>query len=124
MNLIDQLGVALGLSALAGLNLYLTTLVAGLAIRFHLIELSGAYENMAGLGSSWVIGTAGAMYLIEFVADKVPYVDSMWDVVHTVIRPVGAVFLTLSALGQMNPVAATVAALLAGGAALSTHGAG
>ena len=121
MTLIDQLGVALGLATLAGLNLYLTVLVAGCAVRFHWLELSGAYESMAVLGHPWVIGVAGGMFLIQFVADKVPWVDSMWDVVHTVIRPAGAIFLTLAVLGKMDPVAVTVAALLAGTAALSTH---
>lgn len=122
MNLIDQLGVALGLAALAGLNLYLTVLVAGCAVRFHWIELSGAYEQMAVLGHPWVLGVAGVLFVIEFFADKVPWVDSMWDVAHTVIRPAGAVFLTLAVLGRMDPAAVTVAVLLAGTAALSTHG--
>ncbi|MEO5712577.1 MAG: DUF4126 domain-containing protein [Luteolibacter sp.] len=122
MTLIDQLGTALGLATLAGLNLYLTVFVAGLAVRFHWIELSGTYESMEGLGHPWVIGVAGGMFLIQFVADKIPWVDSIWDVVHTVIRPAGAIFLALAVLGKMDPTAATIAALLAGGAALSTHG--
>lgn len=122
MNLIDQLGVALGLATLAGLNLYLTVLVAGLAIRFHWVGLSGAYEHLAVLGNPWVIGVAAGMYLIEFVADKVPWVDSIWDVVHTFIRPAGGIVLAVAALGNMNPTVLTVAALLAGGASLATHG--
>ena len=122
MTLIDQLGVALGLATLAGLNLYLTVLVAGCAVRFHWIELSGSYEQMAVLGNPWVLGVAGVLFVIEFFADKVPWVDSMWDVAHTVIRPAGAVFLTLAVLGKMDPAAVTVAVLLAGTAALSTHG--
>jgi hypothetical protein len=122
MTLIDQLGVALGLATLAGLNLYLTVLVAGCAVRFHWIELSGSYEQMAILGNPWVLGVAGAMFVVQFVADKIPWVDSIWDVVHTVVRPAGAIFLALAVLGKMDPAAVTVAALLAGGAALSTHG--
>ncbi len=122
MTLIDQLGVALGLSALAGLNLYLTVLVAGCAVRFHWIELSGAYQEMAVLGHPWVLGVASALLVVEFFADKMPWVDSMWDLAHTLIRPAGAIFLTLAVLGKMDPVAVTVATLLAGGAALSTHG--
>ena len=122
MTLIDQLGVALGLATLAGLNLYLTVLVAGCAVRFHWIELSGSYEQMAVLGHPWVLGVAGVLFVIEFFADKMPWVDSMWDVAHTVIRPAGAVFLTLAVLGKMDPAAVTVAVLLAGTAALSTHG--
>lgn len=122
MTLIDQLGVALGLATLAGLNLYLTVLVAGCAVRFHWIELSASYQQMEVLGHPWVLGVAGVMYVIEFFADKIPWVDSLWDIAHTVIRPVGAIFLTLAVLGKMDPAAVTVAALLAGTAALSTHG--
>lgn len=122
MTLIDQLGVALGLATLAGVNLYLTVLVAGLAIRYQWIELSGSYAQLADLANPWIIGIAGALFLIEFAADKIPWLDSLWDSVHTIIRPAGAIFLALAALGEMNPVAVTIATLLAGGAALSTHG--
>ena len=122
MLLIDQLGVALGLATLAGLNLYLTVLIAGCAVRFHWIELSGSYEQLAVLGNPWVLGAAGCLYVVEFFADKIPWVDSAWDVVHTVIRPAGGIFLALAALGKMDPAAVTVASLLAGSAALSTHG--
>jgi hypothetical protein len=122
MTLIDQLGIALGLATLAGVNLYLTVLVAGCAVRFHWFDLSGAYQQMEVLGHPWVLGVAGTLFVIEFVADKIPWVDSMWDVAHTVIRPAGAIFLSLAVLGEMDPVAMTVAGLLAGTAALSTHG--
>jgi hypothetical protein len=122
MTIIDQLGTALGLATLAGLNLYLTVLVAGCAVRFHWIELADSYPQMAVLGDPWVMGVAGAMFAIEFFADKLPWVDSAWDAVHTVIRPAGGIFLALAVLGKMDPVAVTVATLLAGGAALSTHG--
>lgn len=122
MTLIDQLGVALGLATLAGLNLYLTVLVAGCAVRFHWIELSGSYGQMAILGNPWVLGVAATLFVVQFFADKIPWVDSLWDVVHTVIRPAGAIFLALAVLGKMDPSAVIIAALLAGGAALSTHG--
>lgn len=121
MQILDQIGVALGLATLAGLNLYLTVFIAGLAVRFHWIELSGAYENLAVLGNPWVMGVAGALFAIEFFADKVPWVDSTWDAVHTIVRPAGGIFLALAALGQMDPAMTVVAALLAGGAALATH---
>lgn len=122
MTLIDQLGIALGLATLAGLNLYLTVLVAGCAVRFQWIELSENFQNMAALGDPWVLGIAGGLFLIEFFADKIPWVDSTWDMVHTLIRPAGAVLLALAALGDMNPLMVTLAVLLAGTAALSTHG--
>lgn len=123
MTVIDQLGVALGLATLSGLNLYLTVLVAGCAVRFHWIELSGSYQQLEVLGHPWVLGVAGVLFVIEFFADKTPWVDSMWDAVHTVIRPAGAIFLTLATLGKLDPTAVAVAVLLAGTAALSTHGA-
>jgi Domain of unknown function (DUF4126) len=122
MQILDQIGVALGLATLAGLNLYLTVFVAGLAVRFHWIELSGAYEHLGVLGNPWVLGVAGTLFAIEFFADKIPWIDSTWDAVHTVIRPAGGIFLGLAAMGKLNPSLTVVAALLAGGAALATHG--
>ena len=122
MTLLDQLGVALGLAALAGVNLYLTVLVVGLAVRFGWLELAGEYAQLAVLGNSWIIGVAAGMFLIEFFADKVPMIDSAWDSLHTLIRPVGGVLLALTALGGMDPVVLVIAALVAGTASLSTHG--
>lgn len=122
MTVIDQLGVALGLATLAGLNLYLTVLVAGLAVRFHWIELSGSYENLAVLGNPWIIGVAACLFLVEFFADKVPWLDSAWDALHTLIRPAGAILLAIAALGDLDPSAAVIAGLLAGTASLTTHG--
>jgi hypothetical protein len=123
MTLLDQLGVAFGLATLAGVNLYLTVLVTGLAVRFQWIELSGSYEQLAVLGNPWIIGLAAALFLIEFFADKIPMVDSAWDSIHTLIRPAGGILLALTALGGMDPVVLVIAALLAGAASLSTHGA-
>lgn len=122
VSVIDQLGVALGLATLAGVNLYLTVLVAGLAIRFDWIGLSSSYEQLSVLGNDWVLGVAGVMFVIQFFADKVPWLDSLWDAVHTVIRPAGGVLIALAALGKMDPAILTVGALLAGGASLATHG--
>jgi len=122
MNVLDQLGIALGFATLAGLNLYLTVLVAGLAIRFHWVHLGPAYENLAVLGNGWLLGLAAVLFLVEFFADKVPWLDSAWDSVHTVVRPVGGVLLALAALGDIDPNLAVVAALLAGTASLATHG--
>lgn len=122
MNVIDQLAAALGLATLAGLNLYLTVFVAGLAVRFHWVDLAAQHESLAVLGNPWVLGIAGSMFLIEFFADKIQWVDSSWDAVHTIIRPAGGVMLAIAALGEMNPAILTVGALLAGGASLATHG--
>lgn len=122
MSLIEQLGTALGLASLAGINLYLTVLVAGLAVRFDWLDLANAHESLSVLADPWVIAIAGAMFLIEFCADKVPWVDSLWDSIHTVIRPAGGIFLGLAALGELSPALTVIAVMATGGAALSTHG--
>jgi len=123
VSIFDQLGVALGLASLAGVNLYLTVLVTGLAIRFGWIDLAAAHDSLAVLGNGWVLGIAGTLFVIEFFADKVPWVDSSWDALHTLIRPVGGTLLALGALGDMNPALLTIGALVGGGAALTTHAA-
>lgn len=121
MDVLQELGWALGFATLAGINLYLVVLVAGVAIRFEWIELLSQYEKLAILGDSWVVGTAGALFLIEFFADKIPWVDSAWDSIHTVVRPIGGVFLALGVLGELDPAMSVVAGLLAGGTTLTTH---
>jgi hypothetical protein len=122
MTILEQLGTALGLASLAGVNLYLTVLVAGLAVRFQWIDMGAAHESMATLADPWVLSIAGVLFVIEFFADKVPWVDSVWDSVHTIIRPAGGIYLGLAALGEMNPALTVIAVMLTGGAALSTHG--
>jgi hypothetical protein len=79
------------------------------------------YESLSVLGNWWIIGTAGTLFLIEFFADKIPWVDSTWDSIHTVVRPVGGILLALGALGELDPAMSVVAALLAGGTSLATH---
>ena len=123
MDLFEHLGVALGLASLAGINLYLTTFVAGLAIRFNWIELAAAHEGLAVLGNEWVLAVAGVLMVIEFFADKVPWLDSGWDAVHTLLRPAGGVLLGMAALGKMDPEWLAIGGLLSGGAALTMHGA-
>ena len=122
MTLPDQLGIALGLATLAGVNLYLTTLIAGLAVRFQWVELSAANTHLAALANPWIIGIAAAMFVIEFFADKIPWFDSMWDAIHTLIRPAGAILLALAALGEMDPAVLVAGSLFAGTASLATHG--
>jgi hypothetical protein len=123
MDILQELGVALGLASLAGVNLYLTVFLTGLVIRFDLLHLAEKYQSLEVLGHPAVIAVAGVLFVMQFFADKVPWVDTLWDSVHTVIRPVGGTLLALVALGEMSPWVKVVAALLAGGAALTTHGA-
>jgi hypothetical protein len=120
MNIIETLSLALGAAWTSGINLYATVAVLGLMQRYELVsKLPGGLE---ALDNWWVIGIALALYLVEFVADKVPYVDTVWDAVHTFIRvPAGAV-LALAATTELDPSLRVVALLAGGGLALSTHG--
>jgi hypothetical protein len=118
---LQLLGMALGLGALAGLNLYLTVFVTGLAINQHWIELAERYQSIEVLGHPAIIITAGVLYFLEFFADKIPWVDSLWDSLHTIIRPIGAAFIAIQVLGETDEVFQIVISLLAGGTALLTH---
>lgn len=118
---LDLLAVALGLAALAGINLYLTVFVTGLAIHFHWITLAGPYQSLEVLGSPWIIAIAGVLYFLQFFADKIPWIDSIWDAVHTVIRPIGGALLAIQVLGHPSPAYTVIVALLAGGTSLIAH---
>src|SRR5437899_3811635 len=115
------LAVALGLAALAGINLYLTVFVTGLAIHFHWITLTPQYQSLEVLGNPWIITVAGVLYFLEFFADKIPWVDSIWDAVHTIIRPIGGGLLAIQVLGHPSPAFTVIVALLAGGTSLIAH---
>lgn len=121
MHILEQLGLALGLASLAGVNLYLTVFLTGILVRFDALHLAAKYQSMEVLGHDWVLLAAGVLYAIEFVADKVPWLDSFWDSIHTLIRPMGGTILAMQALGDMPPHVEVVGALFAGGAALTTH---
>src|SRR5438128_2189070 len=115
------LSVALGLAALAGIDLYLTVFATGLAIHYHWITLAPAYQSLEILGEPVVIIVAGILYFLEFFADKIPWVDSAWDSVHTIIRPIGGALLAIQVLGHPSPAFTVIVALLAGGTSLITH---
>jgi hypothetical protein len=118
---LNLLSVALGLAALAGINLYLTVFATGLAIHFHWITLSPDYQTLDVLGHPAVIIISGVFYFLEFFADKIPWVDSIWDAVHTVIRPIGGALLAIQVLGRPSPTFTVIVALVAGGTSLITH---
>ncbi|MCE9611747.1 MAG: DUF4126 domain-containing protein [Chthoniobacter sp.] len=121
MHTLQLLAVALGLASLAGINLYLTVFASGLAIQQHWIDVSQTYPELVILGHPAIVIISGVLFFLQFFADKVPWVDSLWDTVHTVIRPVGGAFLAIRVLGNPDPVFDVVAALLAGGVTLMTH---
>jgi hypothetical protein len=121
MDTIQILGSAMGLGLLAGIRLYATVFLAGAAIRFGWFELNPSLQHLSVLGEWPVLFVSGSAMVIEFLADKVPWIDSLWDSVHTIIRPVGAAALGFTALGQLNPVMQVLAGLLAGGVAFTGH---
>jgi hypothetical protein len=120
MSPLETLGFALGTSFASGLNLYATVAAAGLFQRFGVVHLP---DSLQVLASPIVIGVAITLFVVEFIADKIPYVDSIWDAVHTFIRPPAAAIISYSAFGQVPEEWKIGAALLAGGVALTSHGA-
>src|SRR5687767_11587860 len=119
MNFISTLAIAMGASWVSGISLYASVATLGLLSRFAHLELPGELQVLT---SWWVIGVAVTLYVVEFVADKIPVVDSAWDVIHTFIRiPAGAV-LAATAFGDFDKTVQVVAFLLGGGLALSSHG--
>jgi hypothetical protein len=119
MSPIETLGLALGAGFSSGLNLYATIATLGLLQRFGIIHLPGSLQVLA---HPWVLGIAIALYGIEFLADKIPYVDTVWDAIHTLIRPPAAALLAYGASAGVPPEWRWGAALLAGGVALTSHG--
>ena len=120
MNLVETLGLALGAGFSSGLNLYATVATLGLLQRYGVLQLPPALHV---LSHPWVLGIAIALYLVEFFADKIPYFDTIWDAVHTFIRPPAAALLAFAAAGAAPAEWRWGAALLAGGVALTSHGA-
>ena len=119
MNLISTLAIAMGAGWVSGINLYAAVAPLGLLERFAHLRLPGELDILT---SWWIIGLAVALYLVEFIADKVPYVDNIWDAIHTFIRvPAGAV-LAATAFGDFDRGVQVAAFLLGGGLALSAHG--
>ena len=109
----------MGSAWLSGINLYVTVLTLGLLQRFGMAQLPG---DLGYLSHTWVLAVAGVMYVVQFIADKIPAVDSTWDMIHTFIRvPAGAV-LAATAFAHFDPAVRLVALLLGGGIALSSHG--
>jgi len=119
MDFISTLAVSLGASWVSGINLYATVATLGLLSRFANLKLPGELDVVTNW---WVIGVALFMFVVEFVADKVPVVDSVWDVIHTFIRiPAGAV-IAATAFGEFDRSIQVIAFLVGGSLALSSHG--
>jgi hypothetical protein len=119
MDWFGTLSLALGAAWTSGINLYATVTVLGLLQKCGAAKLPGGLDV---LDNWWIIGVAGALFLVEFIADKVPYVDSVWDVIHTFIRvPAGAI-LAYAVTYQVDPTVSVIALLAGGSLALTSHG--
>jgi hypothetical protein len=118
MEWLETIGRTLGFSLAAGVNLYATVAILGLASRYGWVALP---EQFQIFDNPWIIGAAGVLYVVEFVADKIPWVDSIWDSVHTLIRPVGGAVIAVATLGDQSPAMQGAIALLGGVVAASSH---
>jgi hypothetical protein len=118
LDLLPTIGRTLGFSFAAGINLYATVAILGLTSRYGWVQLP---EQFRVFDNDIVIGAALTLYVIEFFADKVPWVDSLWDAVHTIIRPIGGALIAVTTLGEASPTMEGVVALLGGTVAAGSH---
>lgn len=123
MGILELLGAAGSLSLLAGWRLYAAVFVTGLAMRMGWLDLPEQLQSLGVLSHSWVLAAAGTGALAEFFADKIAWIDSLWDAIHTLVRPLGGALLALAVVDPGDPVLQVLAFLLGGGAALLGHGA-
>lgn len=123
MGAIEMIGLAASLSLLAGWRLYAVLLATGIAMRFGVIDLPEHFAALDALASWWVIAAAGIGFVAEFFVDKLAWVDSLWDGIHTFIRPVGGALVAMAVVDAGDPGWQIAAFLAGGGAALLSHGA-
>ena len=121
MGAMEIIGIAGSVSLLAGWRLYLSIFATGLAMRLGALPLPEHLQSLDALANPWVMGAAAIAALAEFFADKVMWLDSAWDAVHTFVRPVGGALLALAIVDPSDPATQVVAFLLGGGAALTAH---
>lgn len=121
MGAVQLIALASTVSLLAGWRLYLVTFVVGLAMKFGWIAMPQQLHVLDVLTNNWIIGVAGLGALAEFFADKVPWVDSAWDAVHSVVRPIGGALLSMAVIDGSDPAWQVGSLLLGGGAAFLAH---
>jgi hypothetical protein len=121
MNAVELIALASSVSLLAGWRLYLVTLVTGLAMKFGWIDLPERLQALDVLASNWIIGIAAVGTLAEFFADKIAWVDSAWDTIHSVIRPLGGALLSMAIIDAGDPGWQVASFLLGGAAAFTAH---
>jgi hypothetical protein len=115
---LTTLGRTLGFSFAAGVNLYATVAILGMAARYGWVSLPPQFQVF---NNDLVIAAAVVLYVIEFFADKIPYVDTLWDILHTLIRPVGGALIAVATLGEASPTVEGLVALLGGTIAAGSH---
>jgi hypothetical protein len=121
LGIVEILGIAGSVSLLSGWRLYLSALATGLAMHFGVLPLPEHLASLQVLANPWVMGAAGTAAFFEFFADKVAWLDSLWDTVHTFIRPIGGALLTLAVIDPGDPATQAIAFILGGGASLLAH---
>lgn len=118
MEWLVTLGRTLGFSLAAGVNLYATVALLGLAARYEWVALPAQFQVF---NNPWVIGVAAVLYVVEFFADKVPWIDTLWDTLHTFVRPVGGALIAVATLGEASPTVEGLVALVGGAVAAGSH---
>jgi hypothetical protein len=123
MGVVEILGVAGSVSLLAGWRMYLCVFGVGIAMRMGVLDLPEHLQSLSALANPWVIGASGIGLVAEFFADKIAWLDSIWDAVHTAVRPIGGALLALAIVDASDPTWQILSILLGGGAALASHSA-
>lgn len=122
MGIMEIIGIAGSVALLSGWRLYLTVLATGLAMRYGAIPLPEHLQSLQILANPWVMGAAGIAAFCEFFADKIMWLDSVWDAVHSLVRPIGGALLALAVIDPGDPATQVLAFILGGGASLLAHG--
>lgn len=123
MGIVELLGLAGSVSLISGWRLYLTVFMTGLAMRLGWVSLPENLQLLDALANPWVLAISALGALAEFFADKILWLDSIWDTIHTAIRPLGGALLALAVVDAGDPAWQVIVFLLGGGAALMSHGA-
>ena len=123
MGIIEILGVAGSVSLLAGWRMYLCVFAVGLAMKTGWVQPPEHLASLTVLSNYWVLAASGFAMVAEFFADKVAWLDSLWDAVHTAIRPIGGALLALALVDASDPTWQVITLLLGGGATLMSHSA-
>lgn len=121
MGIVELLGLAASVSLLSGWRMYLTVFATGIAMHFGYVDLPENLQMLDALANPWVIGIAGLGAIAEFFADKIAWLDSIWDGLNTLVRPLGGALLALAVVDAGDPVWQVIVFLLGGGAALASH---